>query len=1001
MQNLKKTAIAAGIATLVTQAWAQEEPVPEEKVVVVSGQRSALQSAQKLKQNADEIVDSVVAEDIGKLPDRSITEVLSRVVGVTMDRSMQGDPQHYAVEGSGIAIRGLSYVRSELNGRESFSANGGRSLSFADVPPELMAGVDVYKNPSAEQIEGGISGLVNLRTAMPFDYKGFKGSATYQSSYSTQREGKATPSSSLLLSDRWKTPLGEIGALIDLAASQSHTRTDEMFVDAYFPRTDLVEGKTVWVPRGAQWRSMNWERDRKGAYGALQWRPVRELTTALTFFKSRYKETWSERFTGVGNSPYDMEVSDATWSDSGALLSGTLTMPDGRGTPFVAARRASERNSSTTDVALNAEWRLAPDWTVRGDLQRVRAKTEGFDSEVAAAINLPKQRLDLTGKYPSIIFDAADTAYLADANNYYWDHTMEHRDNSHADSKAARLDFKHDFDSDVLRDVRFGVRLTERDSLNQNSVPSYNWQAVTPAWMLGWRVQRLASLGDPNFALGQQTTLSGIPNFFGGSVSVPAAIYPNASLVTDYPGAYATLHSYHDQLCAEMRAAVGWGDCPAAWQPAAYGTDPAGDNRQSEKTKALYAQLRFGWDKLKYPIDGNIGLRYVKTNSTAHGYTIFSRTIPTFPADRNVVGADLIPDIPNFATAQDFKNSYHNFLPTLNLRLKVSEELQFRAAFGSSMSRPDFSQLQAYTTLGQGFRTVTDEDTNTVTVSNVEHTGGSAGNPNLRPTTARSLDLSAEWYFAKSGSLTAALFYKKLKDIVVDEMFIYQVPDVNGKMVNFQVTGPVNGANGYARGFEVAYQQYFDNLPDLLKGIGVQASLTFVDSQRKLKDMVYSAYCSGGDGATNFNLAINGCDTDGRSFGNLPLTGLSRRTINFAVMYDRGPVSARLAYNWRSKYLAGVNNWGTRGTDGTDTNPDSATYGVTNQAWGLPLWQLAYGQLDGSIFYSVTPKFRIGLEAQNITNAISRQVMQQHIGEMGRAWFSSGPRYTIQAQYTF
>src|SRR6185369_1765175 len=148
------------------------------------GQRGALQSAQKIKQEADEIVDSVVADDIGKLPDRSVTEVLQRIVGVTIDRTMaKGDPEHYSVEGSGVTIRGLTYVRSELNGRDSFSANGGRSLNFEDVPPELMAGVDIYKNPSAEQIEGAVGGLVNLRTALPFDYKGLKvslsGDVTY------------------------------------------------------------------------------------------------------------------------------------------------------------------------------------------------------------------------------------------------------------------------------------------------------------------------------------------------------------------------------------------------------------------------------------------------------------------------------------------------------------------------------------------------------------------------------------------------------------------------------------------------------------------------------------------------------------------------------------------------------------------------------------------------------------------------------------------------------
>ncbi|MFP5392497.1 MAG: TonB-dependent receptor, partial [Gammaproteobacteria bacterium] len=133
----------------------------------------------------------------------------------------------------------------------------------------------------------------------------------------------------------------------------------------------------------------------------------------------------------------------------------------------------------------------------------------------------------------------------------------------------------------------------------------------------------------------------------------------------------------------------------------------------------------------------------------------------------------------------------------------------------------------------------------------------------------------------------------------------------------------------------------------------------------------------------------------------LPLVGLSRRTINFAVMYDHGPLSARMAYNWRSGYLQGVNNFGTRGADALDTNPASPTYKATNLAWGLPLWMKAYGQLDASVFYKVTDKLRVGLEAQNLTDSRAEQEQQQHIGMMGRGWFVTGPRYSVQARYSF
>jgi len=207
LNRARATAIGAGsifgAIALVQPVWAQETPKNTTdnngiETIVVSGQRASLESAQAIKQNSDEIVDSIVAEDIGKLPDRSVTEVLQRIVGVSIDHTYRDiggntDPEHFAVEGAGVAIRGLSYVRSELNGRDSFTANGGRALSFDDVPSELMAAVDVYKNPSAEQVEGAIGGLVNLRTAMPLDFEGMRMSGSVLGTYGELSSGNVKP----------------------------------------------------------------------------------------------------------------------------------------------------------------------------------------------------------------------------------------------------------------------------------------------------------------------------------------------------------------------------------------------------------------------------------------------------------------------------------------------------------------------------------------------------------------------------------------------------------------------------------------------------------------------------------------------------------------------------------------------------------------------------------------------------------------------------------------
>ncbi|MGO4378181.1 TonB-dependent receptor [Pseudoduganella sp. RAF53_2] len=829
----KKTAIAlavAQIAFMAAQAASAQDsnpapaanpmPVPapaavaapsatpaDASVIVVTGQRAALQSAQNIKRNSDEIVDSIVADDIGKLPDRSVTEVLQRVVGVSIDRTMaKGDPEHYSVEGSGVTVRGLTYVRSELNGRDSFSANGGRSLNFEDVPPELMAGVDVYKNPSAEQIEGAVGGLVNLRTALPFDFKGSKVAFSLDSTHNALG-GKNSPGGSVMASNRWKTPVGEIGAMIDLAYSRSQVRTDAFQVEPYYPRDDVVAGKTVWVPKGSQWRTLDFDRKRQGYYGALQWQKDSTLKSHLTFFKSKYEMQWDERAIFSQASPYNIKVSsDATYGPNGNLLTGTLTDPADGGINFGGDTRTANRKSDTTDIGWNITWRPADRWTLKSDLQYIKAKTNSFDSTVATGVQMAKEKVDLSGDVPRLIFDQADTAFLADPKNYYWAFTMEHMDRSKATGKAWKGDAIYDFeDHPFLRDIRFGVRLTDKDSVTMNSNPSYNWSPISQTWQLGWDISKLASLGDPRFA--NNTELHTFNNFFNNNTQVPTLVFPNVALATGYPSSYAALHKYHDILCAEAHGGDSSGCAP--WTPATFGTDPAGTNDQSEKTKAFYTQVRFGFDNLRFPIDGNLGVRYVKTDMTAHGYTVFTPSI-NVPSGNSVTG-QTFANIPAFKAPQDFENSYHNVLPSLNLRMKVRDDLQFRFGFSGAMSRPDFSQLQAYTTLSQ-----TADITNTGTtthINSVNQSGDGQGNPNLKPIKSNQTDVTAEWYFAKAGSVTVALFNKQLRDVIINQIYNFQIPDVNGNPQNFSVAGPVNGAKGHARGIEIAYQQYFDRLP--------------------------------------------------------------------------------------------------------------------------------------------------------------------------------------------
>ncbi|MDR7332052.1 TonB-dependent receptor [Roseateles asaccharophilus] len=1041
MRHFKQTtlslAAAQALMVLALPAMAQSTEAPKSQqleTVVVSGQRAALQSAQKLKQDSDEIVDSIVADDIGKLPDRSVSEVLQRIVGVTMDRVMaRGDPMRFSVEGSGVIIRGLTYVSSQLNGRESFSANGGRGLSFEDVPPELMAGVDVYKNPSAEQIEGAIGGLVNLRTALPFDYNGFKAGLGVSLTKNVLRDNQK-PAVSGLLSNTWNTDIGKIGLLIHAANSKSSTRTDGIAVDPYFRevvrwnkpsdtnnRYFLPTAENHWFPKAVGWQTLAFDRTRQGTYAAAQWKKD-TLQASATFFRSKYDFYWDESSIASQADPYSSVVSNATWGANGALLTGTLTDPTNKGIPFNANTRFSKSGSDTKESTFNLVWTPSPQWRIANDFQFIESRSSNIDSTVATGINMPKETLDLTGEMPRLVLDAQDKAYLADPSKYYWGFTMERLSESKATQKAWKGDIKYSFDHPVLYDVRFGLRFTDRDVTNK--VPRwYNWQAVSQTWQSAefdagavgqsWDWHPIKSLAYLS-RFGGETQVKPFNNFMNGKSSVASLVLPTMAVAAGYPDSYSKLHSYYVTLCEEYKAEkISKGGnptntCNPAFTPPVPGAQER-DNQQHETTKTAYTQLRFGFDEWKVPVDGNVGLRVVNTRYNSSGY----RSL-TYQATDAITGTLIGGPIPVFTssrTAIEAGNSYTDVLPTLNLRYKFKDNLFLRFAFAKAIARPDFSTLQPTLILNAGsatVRTIVDEtvtpSVRTNYVDDLRNRGSALGNPALKPVKSDQFDLSGEWYIDKTSSVTMAVFNKKLKDVIVNQVGIATAADNTGKLYDFTYSTQVNGSKGWARGVELSVQHYFNGLPGLLAGLGVQANATYVDSKQTRYNAVGNAWCSSASDGRNLNLFANGCDTNGQSYGDHPLPNLSRKAFNLAVLYDHGPISARVAYSWRGKFHNGVafpDNTGPNQTNGLNANPDSPQYGRNNMPLGLPIWTDDFGQLDMGVQYRFNSNLTFAFEGQNLTDAIYKQMMQQHIGFTGRSWFASGPRYSVSARLNF
>jgi len=1009
------------------QATAADDDEEQIEEIVTRGVRGSLMSAQDLKENSKVIVDSVTAEDIGAMPDRSVTETLQRLPGVAINRFAAGrDPDHFSVEGSGIVVRGLTYVRSEVNGRDSFTANNGRGLSFADVPAELLAGVDVFKSPSANRVEGGIAGTVNLRTRKPFDSSENVLAFSMESSYGDFIEEWA-PTGSVLGAYRWETDAGEFGILGSMVYSQVMSRADKMQISNFAERTlyssgDVIDtggGETpvgnVFFPRGATAGSQEFDKERYGYSGALQWRnPDKTVEATFQFLRSDSREAWTEHTieiaTDVVRDQGDSRAVPGTtfeFDDQGRFESGYITAPTGwrddqwSGDPRTPAfglqgqniSRQVEQKYVTDDISLNLKFDMANDWAMNVDFQHVDSTVENVDISLWGA-TFQDAMISLNGtSLPTIQFTAPQVActgpaandcqtYLRapgtdsylDPYNSFYRAAMDHIEESDGTSDALMLDFEKQLSGDgALSTIAFGVRAAERDQVARFS--TYNWGSLSEIWGSGgpvWLDESVAAQG------GYETF--NFSNFFDGRTTNPIDADGGRPF---YSGTLGQGYDAYAEYAAAYTAEWGGG----SWVPlAARGDAVAGTpfllgevNPVKEQNSAAYLMVEFdkqmdnGWNFM-----GNLGVRYSKTTREASGYQSFTAAIYSTEeecAEPPMPGQEVTPfcSLPaeTRQEARDFSNGaatefntkldYDHFLPSINLKLVVAEGVQFRAAYFKGIAAPDFGLTRAYYNV-PGLST-NQED--------IDAGGGrpiarfNAGNPYLEPVESDNFDLTAEWYFSDVGQLSLAVFFKNLKKIRTNDVERVSLTN-NGATFDAIVTTAVNSQEtGKIKGFEVAYQQSYDNLPGWLSGFGLSANYTFVDSSNIPQSTLSE---------TDPDVAAGSQSTVDVSL--LPLEGLSKHTINIMPFYEYGDFTARLAYSWRDEFLLTIRD-----------------VIVPFQ----PIYNEATGQLDGSFFYNVSDNWKVGVQGVNLLNETIRTtaVISDDLLRAPRSWYMNDRRYSI------
>ncbi|WP_240624671.1 TonB-dependent receptor domain-containing protein [Aurantiacibacter odishensis] len=497
----------------------------DENVIIVSGFRASLQSAQDFKENADTVVDVITAEDVGALPDRSVTEALQRVPGVNIGRfEKTSDPDRFSVEGTGVIIRGLPYVRSELNGRDIFSATGGRSLSFEDVSPELVGRVEVFKNSTADMIEGQIAGLVNLVTRKPLDNPGLNIAGSIEANYGDLRE-EWSPTFNILGSNTFDSAIGTFGLQLSYSYSELKSRTDASQVaDPCYRNADLSGGclrvfdvnsggfgdtqnfdesnfppaNSVIVPQYAGVRTTDLDRDREAISAVAQYESNdgRFLVTA-EYLRSE-ANFFTEEFALLGriddgvSSPDPREGSTWTFDENGLFQSGILTdqvgnifnNPFGRGgIPIDSLRFLRDTQTVTEDYSMDVFLEVTDRLRFNFEGQVVKSDLSR-DAVFGAMSTWADIDLDLSGETPDVQFLAPigspDDYFSSGFYTYYW-FGLDSREQNDGEMYTLRGDVEYDIGDGFFRKAAFGARWADRDRTTRNTNFS-TWGNLSAPW---------------------------------------------------------------------------------------------------------------------------------------------------------------------------------------------------------------------------------------------------------------------------------------------------------------------------------------------------------------------------------------------------------------------------------------------------------------------------------------------------------------------------------------
>jgi len=814
------------------QDAAAGRPAAPPATVEVTGLRQSLRSAEDIKRDAPQVVDAINADDIGKFPDRQAGDALQRIAGVQVGRDRG--------ETSTVIIRGLPDVATTLDGNEIFTA-AGRRLSYQDLPVQSIGGLEVYKSATANQFEGGIAGAVNIRLRAPFDNKGFTASGyvedrVNQTSGSSNTSDKHSPGGGFLVSNRWDTDFGEMGALFDVSVNRDNWAFPVQYVDRpenvfsvspdgtatrlgnTGPFTPARAGDVLGQLPNIGGIYNAGQRERQSVHGAFQWKVTPRLTASAQYLGMGYQ----------GRSGVNYVLSNATWTPRltdvvMAPQGGACNTPQGQICPILAASAPAAQfgnaydwdpytatstwgqneRTSTNYLSFALAYKDGP-LSVDSNFGYTRSKfvndTLIVDQQVpGASASVYSYGADGHGGFNAITTPTSANA-LQDPRQFVLRGMVQNWNEQSGNQLQWRTDATYRLGGEgFFRALMAGVRLSSRKA-------SYHG-AEGHADFSGERPNALAALG-PSF----QSLVPGLDRLGG------AWYGPSSDYLIDNADAVRNLYGQASGRIAD---------------------DPGRMFDQRERNATLHLGARWQADVAGIDVSGEIGARVIRLNRELRGQTRIGDQVS------NV-------DLSTYET---------NYLPSVSAIVGWRENLQSHLSVGKTITRPDFGALNPALTL-------------VPTTVNVPGSGG-AGNPYLEPTRSTNIDATLEYYFQKNGFAQVALFHR---DIQGYQQSFTQDETIDGQV--YRVTRPQNSGKGRLRGAEFGVQKFFDFLPGEWSNFGAQANYTWIDGE---------------------NQSRTAFDSD--TYNTTPLTGVAKKSYNFALLYEGNGITGRLAATRRGDYV--------------------------------------------------------------------------------------------------